>query len=226
MAKTRTRITTGLLLAGMFVFMACVTQSPPPSPPPLPPSVPKSPYVPITREIIDQINNESTSIIINSRNIPRPEELQYYISKEIVLTRNEPRQVLEINAKGELVQWEIIINEQLTLRQETPGQLLFYGGDNLMAMRICFDFDERLLLDFKQDAANGNRFYLVYDDKDNAKQVTYGVAEYSLSFSQTPPDSDAAGTIRDPRPYLEIIASSESETAPINRIIQGRRTEN
>jgi hypothetical protein len=242
MTKKRIWTIAGLLLtllSGALICTACKTPPPPPLPRQYPPPLPSPglPYFPITWGIIDEINNPDNSVIINNtKSLIRLEELQYYISKDIVLERRETKPVLEINARGELIRWDLTTAERLSLRRRTPGVLCFYGSneDEPMIMSICFDDDERLTLEFKQDPARENRFYLLYDDCDGVKKVNYGeTKQYFLSFSDRPPVADkseggSSGTdTEDPRPYLQILSwGSRSVPNPINRTIDGRRVGN
>ncbi|MDR3336355.1 MAG: hypothetical protein LBT16_04030 [Treponema sp.] len=244
MAKKKNWTVLGLLLAllpGTLVFTACRT---PPGPKEIyiEKEVPETFYIPITREIVDEINNRENGIIINSRTVHRPEELQYYISKGIVLERRERKPVLEVNAKGDLLRWEFTTEERLSIGQKTPGELQLYGpiGDRVrpMTISICFDNDERMVLDFRQDITQGNRFYLVYNNEsDGSKRINYGeTKQYILSFWEdpspvSPPESSGtddppAETVTDSRPYLQIKVADISETFRINRSIGGRRVRN
>jgi hypothetical protein len=246
---------TGLLLVllmGALVLTACSTvvkiaEKPVP--------VPKSfsRFEPLTRETIDGIIfKNGVDVIINSKSTIHPMELQYYISKGITLERRDEKPVLEVNARGELVRWGITTDERLSLRQETPGQLRIYGpigrSEEPMTITVCFDYDERLILDFRQDPSQGDLFYLVYTENGGEKKVKYGRKDYTLFFADgsaqsnangdgrpgagsaqglDPLDSaDSAAETEDPvesRPYLQILVSAESENIPINRNIDGRR---
>jgi hypothetical protein len=246
----------GLLLIGLFgvfAFTGCGTMMPKPpeeDPGPVEKIAENTPvYAPVTRDIVNQINNKENMVIINSKSVIRPEELQYYISKDIRLERSEKRPVLEINAKGELVQWDITTEEHLSIREGTGGELRvteLNTDTDLMTLRICFDYDERLVLDFRQDAGMGNRFYLVYTESEDAKKINYGSKEYGLFFSETIPQSagsaremtpeeaaeetpadpaageDAAEVPQDDRPYLRILVYEVSDSIRIERTIDGR----
>lgn len=255
MAEKKEGALCGLLLIGLlgvFAFTGCVTPQTREEglevkiaerPVPILENPPV--YAPITRDIVNQINNKENMVIINSKSVIRPEELQYYISKDIRLERSEKRPVLEINARGELIQWDITTEERLSLREGTSGELRvteLNTDTDLMTLRICFDYDERLVLDFRQDAERGNRFYLVYTESEGARKINYGSKEYVLFFSETLPQSAGSARVQttpeataetpadppvaeippDVRPYLEILVSEVSDTIHIERTIDGR----
>jgi hypothetical protein len=186
----------------------------------------------ISGERLSQVASQTieNNILINGKNVVRPDELQYYISKNIVLERRESRPMLEINATGDLIQWEIATEERLSLIEGTSGELRYteWDDENKVTLSICFDYDDRLVLNFRQDAAQGNRFYLVYDEESNgSKKLNYGKAkQYLLSFSGVPVTAGDSSDPADPRPYLQIKVSSMSETVRINRNIDGRNIGN
>jgi hypothetical protein len=198
---------------------------------PEPPARPYT-YTPLTRDYINQIKG-SKSIIINSRFIIQLEGLQYYISQGITLNRHNTKPLVEVDALGRLTQWTITSEEQLDIRGRTGGILVAAGLEettDTLTLRICFDDDERKILDFRQDPGRENRFYLTTAEQDGKFFVTYGERRYEVFPSPDAVEisSDTAGPAPvDGDPYLEIVIAEPKKTGETKRRrqIEGRLIE-
>jgi hypothetical protein len=188
--------------------------------------------------MIDAIRNPDR-VIINTGKRIRPEALQFYLSRGITLRRTGQQPLIEVDALGRVIQWSIPSEENIAIPEGAEGALISIGidqGGRTEILRVCFDHDERKVLDFRRNYEAEGRFYLSYRSAEDKKLVDYGAGEYELLISDTLLPSrerayDAAGFAgpaaseygggnsppqqREGEPYLEIqIANPRSSASP------------
>jgi hypothetical protein len=140
--------------------------------PRLPPDV-------LSREIIDlALKNE-----VDIKNI------QYYISKTVILKKNGNARHLSSNDKGEVFLGDTVTaQEEIVINQGTPGKLINtsnLNADGPLILEICFTSDKNDSLLFREDPRR-QYFELMYNETAESKKVQFGDEEYMITFSEIP----------------------------------------
>jgi hypothetical protein len=171
----------------------------PPPPPPPPPPVPKTTFTVSTRRTLqeDQLY-----------------EIQFYISTNLVLTREINTTETSINALGAIVIRNGRDAEEITVAAETPGEMvvrdtMMLNGVETEYLGICFEDNVLNTLYFIPNAEK-NRYELLYYMKNGLKTILYDEHEFEVVY-------------RPEIPYLLIINEAKVEEIVEKRNAAGRK---
>jgi hypothetical protein len=207
-----------MIITGFFTGCQTPPTPEPPHPPPMlkkeippvreaqpvPPPAPVYPLRPITREIIDLVNEGEYTI----------QDFQYYISSAITLEHGKGmRYNIEINRGGDGFLQEINAQERIIIDKETGGVLIPDdspdSAHNPQILRISFDEEDGRTLAFKENKVD-NRYYLLFrEDLTYGEFTEFGNDSYKVSFN---------GEI----PYLLIRLDERMNDQPSVRQFRGR----
>jgi hypothetical protein len=201
-----------LVLLPLLIFSGCKSKPDPvaePLPPPPPPPViqeivePFDGFVPITGAIFERVRAE---------NIAR---LQFYISTDITLTKEDYAENEEFDGSGAALLTNTHIRNQVIIREKTKGILLTDDGENDgTTLKICFEQDNDNTLSFVQTRTySEKKYYLKFEgfNADSGKgQLTYGGVLYQVDYNG------------DENPYLLISLTEQELEVPSARVLPGR----
>jgi hypothetical protein len=197
------------LLPGLF-FSGCKSEPGPavePPPPPLPAiqeiAEPEPVLVPLTGAIIERIKTENAG------------RLQFYLSTDITLSKEDYAESEEFDDAGAALLTNTHIRDQIIIREKTKGVLLTGSGENDETLNVCFEQDNDNTLSFVQTRTySEKKFYLnlegSFDAASGKGQLKYGDAVYQVDY---------AG---EERPYLLVSLTEQELDMPSLRVLPGR----
>ena len=168
------------------VFSSCIGIAPPP--PPVPPAPPaRGNYRPLTMALLKEIEKQ-----VRGREGKDISNIQFYLSQDVVLLKNERESSLEVITKagenlGEVYKRNSSKFEKIVLPKELPG--VFTGYPNEAAVPAGKNI-------------NTNRRILVISFEENSKSLLYfsqnSLKEYDYFYLQ-PVDYNSIIQFRDPQ---------------------------
>jgi hypothetical protein len=130
---------------------------------------------PITKTIIEDIAMPDVN--------KKPEDLQYFISKKIILTLNQTKLPLKVE-KGILKEETNKIRKRITIPRNLQGtvQSTEKNGDGYL-LEVGFENNHRdCLIRFSQNpTGDDEKYYLRFDDEEKFT-IKYGDSEYTVHF--------------------------------------------
>jgi hypothetical protein len=120
----------------------------------------------------------------------KPEDIQYYVSKNITLKLNSiPPTVLTVDYLGNLIKYNWTVREEVTIASNDLGKLLSIDKDGYLVIGFEENNPE-CFLRFNQEG-DDERFFLIFDDNKDYT-IMYGDNVYDVLF------------FGNDRPYLKI----------------------
>jgi hypothetical protein len=129
----------------------------------------------------DLINNPP--IIEGERQEPKkPEDIQYYVSKKVTLKLiSEPPTVLTVDYLGNLIEYNWIVREKVSIASDDLGKLLSRDKNGYLLIVGFEENSPECFLRFRQEG-DDERYFLILDDIQKST-ITYGDSVYEVRFS-------------------------------------------
>jgi hypothetical protein len=158
------------------------------------------PRSPLTGELIDKYGLKDDDF----------KQLQYYLSADLVLTRQVQHKDEKERVKGKLVERHGDIVEEVTVQKGTPGVCLSAGKDDSVTS-LEISFEEGSSLRFSRDSST-DHFTVAYHSGSDGYEVDFAGNKYQV----TSQGRDA---------YLEVGEESLNNAEKRQRSLPGRKLE-
>ncbi|MCM1300722.1 MAG: hypothetical protein NC250_00025 [Alistipes senegalensis] len=177
---------------------------------------------PVTDNIIQQVGGSEQLT-----------NFQYYISRDIVLTRVEHEKDGNVTA-GEAKINETIKKDKVNIKKSTPGVVLnswYYDNLKSHVLYVAFEDDDSQFLQFAHvKNANPNAYYSLMNSihLQSQQRIMYGDTEYSYSFPENSSILKKVGIKKTKNPYGEtpillIKLKKSQKTITTKRTAKGRK---
>ena len=159
------------------------------------------PKSPLTGELIDKYELKDDDF----------KQLQYYLSADLVLTRQVQHEDKKERVKGKLVERHGDIVEEVTIQKGTPGICLSAGKDDSAVPWLEVSFEEGSSFKFTRDSSS-DHFTIKYNSGTDGYEIEFDGSKYHL-------------TSEGREAYLEVGEESLNNAEKRQRSLHGRKLE-
>jgi len=154
-------------------------------------------YSALTKNDFDELKNNPPRDEYGEPKEPKkPEDLQYYLSKNVTLKLNStPPSVLTVDYLGNLIKYNWTVREKVNIASNDFGKLLSIDKNGCLIIGFEENNPEYFLRFGLLPDKDDEKYYLIFDDNQNYT-VTYGDGVYDVLVLGTSEDNR--------RPYLNI----------------------